>query len=277
MKMYPRLLVISWIVCSGWVFAQEAQNPDNVLPPPPWLAKAPDMSHWEVDYSRQQSDSSNSAVSATNGASKKTPDDKTIEVIKTGKTIFQQITDYTGGTNQTWRKDGLIVMKGGPSNPWFVAITPSPKDSFQDVDYIKADFAGFDWITAANFAGMQIIGGEKCLVFKAKVLALPPDDVVARQTQMSLLYQDAVRKNPKSPPSPAAYTVDLEKLKVDAEADIDLKTLLPISLKLGPIVRTYKFLPPPTTEVELPGDAQLAFNTYKKAYDAMMNVSGGSR
>jgi hypothetical protein len=272
-------LIVASLLITGQASAQEpVGDPAKVLPPPPWLNKAASLSHWVITYAQStESAATGESSSPENNnpeSAQKTPP-KTIEVTKTGKTILEKISGSTGTETQIWRKDGFILMKSSEKKDWFIGSIPPSNDPFQEADYATVDFAGFAWISAQTFAGIQLLQGSKCLVFKDKVLALSTPDVAARRDEADRAATEALLKNPNLAPTSAENT-DLSKYKVDVEADIDLKTRLPVSLKVGTETRTYKYFPPPDAELELPEDAQLALNKYKKGVAAIRNISAGS-
>ncbi len=273
-------LLFSLLLMAGIARAQEAQDgPANVLPPPPWLKKAPEMSHWVITYTAlpgktgTQPQESVPPSSDSNTSAKIPP--KTIEVIKAGKIILEQITGGTGATIQKWRQNGLLLMKSSENKDWFVGANPPPNDLFEEADYSTTDFAGFNWLSSQNFVGIQVIQGSKCLVFKDKILNLSSSDTAAIRGAESrrILYE--LLANPKMTPTSAA-NMDMSKYKVNAEADIDLKTLLPVSLRIGDTNRAYHFLSPPSSEPDLPEDGRLAYKKYQKSEQHFNTMSAGS-
>ena len=274
-------LIVATLLSVDPASAQDSSaDPANVLPPPPWLDKAPGMSHWVITYS-QTSGSLATALGESSppendnpGTTKKSPP-KIIDVTKTGKTILEKLTSATGSVTQIWRKDGFILMKSSENKDWFIGPIPTMNDPFGEADYATSDFAGFSWISAKNFVGIQALQSSKCLVFKDNVIALSTPDLTACKDDADRAALGAFMKNPKSTQAPVENT-DLSKYKVNVEADINLKSLVPVSLKVGTETRTYKYLPPPDNELELPEDAQVALIKYQKGLGAMRSISAGS-
>jgi hypothetical protein len=276
-KCYWMLMLISVITCT---FAQDPSIGPQTLPPPPWLAKAPDMSHWIITYSGSSANGLATPETGTpNGSGSplkpKTAPPRQIEVTKTGTTILQQVTSVSAAPVQTWRTNGFILMKGLDQKNWFAGSIPPSNDLFNEADYSTTDFAGFNWISAVNFVGIQNIQGVKCLIFKDKVMALSQLDIAARKDEANSSALAEARKNPNGPPPPMRDELDMDKYKVDAEADINLKTLLPVSLKINGNTRTYVYLPPPQAELQLPPDAQRALDDLQKKTTALRNMSAG--
>jgi hypothetical protein len=245
--MKPLCLLLAPLCLIGIASAQDNATPANQLPPPPWLNLAPNPSHWVVTYMTSDDSDSSKGSGDSGGAAPKTPP-KTIEVIKSDKIILEQTTDTDGTVTQTWRKDGYQLYKDPAGTVWTVFPVTDQKDPFGQPDYIKTDFAGFDWISQSNFVGIQSVSGDKCLVFKDKVMPLSAMMVSSLQTEA--LY--------------SGKPADLSSHMVDAEADIDFKTLLPISLKIGKITRVFTYQAPPASPLELPAEAQAALTEYLK-------------
>jgi hypothetical protein len=204
------------------------------------------MSHWVITYASSSSDGQDASTSSGGTAPNARP--KTVEVVKTGKTLLEQTTDETGNVVQIWRENGYQLFKD-PANPnWFVGPAIDEHDPFGQPDYVTADFAGFDWISEKNFVGIQTISGLKCLVFKDKVLPISANE-------KNILTMEAFQNQRKA---------DFSSRMVDAEADIDVDHLLPVSLKLGNITRLFTFDPNPPPPLDLPADAQAALTKYLK-------------
>jgi hypothetical protein len=216
------------------------------------------MSHWVITYMTGTDASDPWATPTSDDSVPKKIPPKTITVIKTGKTVMVQTTDETGSTRQVWLKDGNQLYRDALGN-WSVGPAADSKDPFGQPDYVKSDFAGFDWISAQNFAGIQLIKGDKCLVFRDKVLPLSDQDKGAISLEAYISKKQ----------------VDFTPYMVDAEADIDLNTLLPISLKLGNITRVYTYQPPPQAPLELPQAAQVALTKNQQALAPLLRNSAG--
>jgi len=234
-------LILAPLCLIATASAQDVPPTTDTLPPPPWLNRAPDMSHWIITYDG----------GSPSGSSETHSGPKAIEVIKSGKTMLEQTTNQDGSVSVVWRKDGYAFIKSPGGNQWTLQLVGDARDPFNKPDYTHTDFAGFDWIAEKNFVGINLVKGDKCLVFRDKVF--PLSDV-----ELNTLQLVATFNRDKGP-------FDLNAHMVDAEADIDLKTLLPISLKVGNSTRVFTYQAPPETSLDLPQDAQDAFTNYLKS------------
>jgi len=161
-----------------------AQDSNEVPPPaPPFLAPIPDVTACTVKVTSQL------------------PDGKPPEGIRSVK---QMVNIKSGGTRvlicfwtdgsqtQTWFVNGYCIEKtqGGGQ----IQVTPLSGAA----DSRNTDFPGFEWLSLANYSGLENKNGKRCYKFKAEV----------KQTG--------------------------QRVTVDYLAYIDVKTKLPVSWDVGP-------------------------------------------
>ncbi|MGC3989730.1 MAG: hypothetical protein QM796_08655 [Chthoniobacteraceae bacterium] len=196
---------------------------------------------------------------------------KVITVVKSGDVVFER-TAVEGGDNvDIWRKSGKGMAYIGPK----VSFPAPSGSSFNVTDYVKTDFAGFDWISASNFVGIRDVMGRKCLIFRDKTVTLEPQEISFIKTDISQrLSNEAGRKQDAqkaggSSVEGAHYApvrpFNLEDYKVEVVACIDLETRLPVLLQYGisgiqggMMARTYQYQAAPAS-LSLPPDVQKAF------------------
>jgi hypothetical protein len=226
------LLICFLLPLQGQQGGENSAKP--ALPPGPLIqARAPDFSQWVVTLTVEseataspQSDQQSNASAP--GAKPKNYFGKVVTTIQTGKLRLRETVDETGKTWQTWCVKGVQITLRPDSNAVFINSAPDPKNPMPFFsDYSATDFPEIpDGIIAAgNFVGIQTAYGKKCLVFKGSG---KPDPIAL----------------------PMPYT-----------AYIDFKTRYPVAVSYAGMLKTYEFVSPPTTEMDLPARVVEALKT----------------
>jgi hypothetical protein len=91
------------------------------------------------------------------------------------------------------------------------------------INFSQTDFPECAWVKPGEFAGIQVLGDHKCLVFTDKQTSNAPAQVA-------------------NPNAGAASST----------AYIDLETRLPVKNQVNGLTYTYQFLPPPTEMLAIP-------------------------
>ena len=248
-------------------------TPPTPLPPGPWLKRAPEPSQWIVTFSnapapkKQASSSNQTSPGGVAQVAKK------IVVTKNKDTLKEQTIKVDGSSIDVWRMQEIFFTKLPWVKDWIISPNGPPNNLFT-TDYSKVDFAGFDWISEKNYAGMVLVANRKCLVFRGKTVTTEPMDLQISNIDAQTAYaafatrkrmRDSVGITPDDDPNeeaPAPFNPNDHKM--DATAAIDAETGLPVQLVYatpgGIVTRAYQFLSAPATPLALPADAQTAFN-----------------
>ncbi len=125
--------------------------------------------------------------------------------------------------------DGLIRNRRDQS-----VVTYSP-------DFTDADFAGFDWLSAENYKGVQSVMGHECYFFS--------DEVESEDSKM-------LKASGMKP-------ADAKDSKFTARAFIDIKTRLPVVLQRGEETRVYAMAKPAAADLVLPAEVTMEIRDWK--------------
>ncbi len=253
------------------------------LPPPPWLKRAPEFSQWTVQYTRGDAQGKPPAKPTAPGAEK-----KSVQATKTQDIVLETTTRENGAVIERYCLRGQSLVQVNKTGGW-IASGNVGDNGFNEADYVKADFAGFGWISAKNYVGVQAVNNRKCLVFQDRVVTLDQQEIASLRASMDQAVNDwqaeqlrdgAETKTPASPTPgkkggvPASPTptkpkgsakpppaFNIEDYKTTATAYIDIDSGMPVALTYktlqgGKEGRTYIFQDPPTTPLELPPEVQ---------------------
>ena len=263
-------LVLSF---SGLINAQEpgvrsASSPPP-LPPGPWLKRAPAPCQWVVSYTGKSKEPAQPKASPS-----QTPVDpsarKTVAVIKTANLLVEVTTRQSGSVVSRWNASGLVLTQVGSGGNWFASAGGS-ENGFNETDYTKSDFPGFDWISEKNYVGVKAVGSQQYLVFHDKVVTMDPRDIAplqaeAQQSMNNWLIKQEERKSNRTSTAPVNQEeapppkFNIDDYKMEAVAMIDSATGLPVMLTYGTTTgnetRTYQFYPAPAVPPSLPPAAK---------------------
>lgn len=247
--------------------AGQAASSPPPLPPGPWLKRVPVPSQWIVSFSSKSQEAAKPKPTPVETRAK-----RTVAVSKGTNIMVEVTTRQNGAITQRWHAGGLFLTQVGRGGDW-IPSSGGPQNSFNDTDYSRSDFSGFDWISEKNYVGVRAIGKQQCLVFRDKVITMEPIDVEAIRSVIAQSLRDWQAKQedrkakagsspsaapPPSDPAPRPFNID--DYKMIAEATIDTASGLPVMLSYqterGAETRTYQFLPPPATPLSLPPEAQ---------------------
>ena len=149
------------------------------------------------------------------------------------------------------KQDVSVFEDGSQSEKWTrgsILATKDPGYSGVSIHVVQqtgpfADFPEFDWVSRGHYIGKQKVDSQDCLLFEEQEYAF-------RFVNLSLFK--AITSTPDGSPTSNIGN------KVPVIAIIDEKTRLPIQLKIGKDVRTFSYLPAPTTPLTLPPDFAVA-------------------
>jgi hypothetical protein len=167
-------------------------------------------------------------------AAKVAPNAKPEEKAATSTTIMGEVSGKaahvltvkaTGGKEEQWTDGKLLAtMDPGAKEPIFTTAA---------IDKIPMP----TWVSAENFAEIKSQGKKDYLIFRTQVVPAGTEII----------------QNLENPGQN-----DIEKLKVDAVATIDADTRLPVAMKEGETITTYRFEPlAPDTQI-IPAAIQAA-------------------
>lgn len=245
------------------------------MPPAgPLLNRAPKNAAWVIEtksLGATLSSSGGGIVEAKFG-SDSPGSQKRMTVIKNGNLVYEQITQADGAVVETWRAAGQEVI----SVPGKGAVMiPGGGTSFNRADYVNSDFAGFDWISAANFVGMRKVMGKNCMIFRGKTITKDPQELRIIQNTTSQAISEAKLRAQESHEGAINSNLGAEKgsvkafslsdYEVNVVAYIDSDTKLPVLLQYateqGEAVRIYEFQAQPAT-LSIPPDVLKILDNY---------------
>lgn len=243
MKTLTSILIAASSIAS--IFAQ-ANSPDT-LPQPPFLKRAPEKCQWQITTKSSGEALGESEGTAGNGHSANSP--KVTTVFKNGSLVFETTSLENGESVQSWCTGGIALMSMS-GKPW--VFLQGGGNSFENTDFSQSDFAGFNWVSQANFVGRQKVSGRPCLLFKDRVVTISPEQVrIEKEKADELMARGEIAKSNAHAAGKSEWdTVEakpfrIDDYKVEVTAYIDEETRLPIALVyMGPkgkMIRTYSF------------------------------------
>jgi hypothetical protein len=213
-----------------------AQTANNVpYPGGPVLAKTADFAKWTTTTLTSVPKSSTGDTTAP-ASSEKADLKKTI--VTTTKTLpvrLVSIIAANGEDQSIWCLEPFQVLTSQHFPKPFILTSPSPTY----VDYSRSDFPELEWISEANFVGIQKVGEKQVLLFRTTIA-------------------------PNAAAAAAAKAAGHEISGSLCEATVDAKTRLPVSFKQDGMVSTYDFEDPPTSVLVPPPEVK-ALLTEEKA------------
>jgi hypothetical protein len=215
------------------VRAQDAPAaPEKPVPPPGPLiqARAPEYSRWTMTTFTT---SGPQAQGGTSDGSQPAPSNtiaSATTITKTGDTIHVTWSDWNSDVWNIWVQgrlqafvwpDGKTIGVPAPQPPSTSSKSKYGNPLFQD--FTASDFHGFEWISPANFTGIEKVGGKKCLIFRSTSSFLGVTSPLVAAT--------------------------------------DLETRLPVQLQDGTMTTVYQFQAIGQTMQSPPENVQKFFNT----------------
>ncbi len=125
--------------------------------------------------------------------------------------------------------DGLIRNRRDHS-----VVTYSP-------DFTDADFAGFEWLSAETYKGVQSVMGRECYFFTDEV-----------ESEDSKMLQTS-----------GMIPADTKDSNFTARAFIDIKTRLPVVLQRGEETRVFAMAKPAAADLVLPAEVTMEIRDWK--------------
>jgi len=237
-----KLAAITKILCLGIVLtsgiaicAQAQQIPVKQRPVPPdgpLLNSAPDHSQWVTTYIYPQDQPKGDDAAQLPALPPTSP--RKILTTKTGNIIHEETVDVAGNKTDKWQEGSTLYLKPKNQAHWGVSSSAfrhnNPKDDPFENPLPANGFHDLDWITKDTFTGSIQSAQSTLLIF----VPMGADKVDLSDPKKSQDHLDSLQE--------VAY--------------IDAQTRLPVSLRIGKVVRTYTFLPPPSSMLALPPDLQ---------------------
>jgi hypothetical protein len=262
MKFYLSLLLLVSVPC--WLCAQSPAAPQ--LPQGPLLNRLEAPAAWTI--TAQASDNPPAAATGTDNSAPpvKNATPRITSVVKGQNLVFEKVLTENGTSIETWRVGDVAIMSQNKSG-WF--ITPGGGNTFNTTDYSKADFAGFDWISLANFSGPRDVAGKHCITFKSQVVTLDPLVLATMESDYKnkLVAKYMADQRAGKTPDTSSRAFNANAFKVDVEADIDNETRLPVQLIYKDqdgktITRSYIFQPAPA-QLSMPPEVENVLKGYQ--------------
>jgi len=222
------------------------------LPTGPLLNRAPDAYEWEIRV-----DTEESARPPQDGKAPPPPPPKTVVVTKGGKVVREVIAYANGSAIELWHRGGVTLSRNSSTHAW--SVSPGSTVGFESPDYVSSDFSGLEWISPATFTGIQSLQGRKVIVFTGSVCDKNENDFGVLKHQIDRERgAEALAHNLKT------KAFDPNDYKVPAVVYIDLETRLPLMLKYGNMIRSYRYRTPSQSILNLPPDAVMAVSGFEQ-------------
>jgi hypothetical protein len=226
-------------------------DPKSGLPKGPLLSRIPEFAIWSITYTYTDP---RETPPKKPGPENKPPEQeasiesarpKKVLLTKTKNILHVETLDERRQTWHRWCRDSkhLIVFPGGKG------LAPCDGQDIHNPfyeDYQSTTFPGFEWVSAATFAGVESVRQRDCMVFRSAVKGLD----LMNPGEAAKLRSMAGEGMP----------IPEEALKTKSTvAIIDLETRLPVALQVAGEVRQYTFLEPPGTILAFPDPVQAWF------------------
>ena len=207
------------------VVAQTANNAP--FPGGPVLAKTADFAKWTTTTITSVPESGTGGTDAS-PSSEKADLKKTI--VTTTKTLPVRLVSTiaaNGEERSIWCLEPFEVLTSQHLPKPLLFTSPNPIY----VDYSRSDFPELEWISEANFVGIQKVGERQELHFRTTIA-------------------------PNASAAATAKAAGHELSGTLCEATVDAKTRLPVSFKQGDEISTYNFEEPPTSVLVPPPEVK---------------------
>ena len=235
-----------------------ATRPKVELPKGPLLSRIPAFASWSITYTYADPQD---APQKTPGQENKPPETDTSATVarpkrvlftKTRNILHVETVDEKRQTWNRWCRDALqsVVFPAGKG-----IASCEGQDIYNPFyeDYQGTTFPGFEWVSAATFAGIENVHSRDCMVFRSAVTGL---DLMSpgEAAKLRALADEGT-------PIPE------EALKTKSTvAIVDLETRLPVALQVAGEVRKYTFLAQPSAMLEFPDRVQALFTERDAAW-----------
>lgn len=217
----------------------DASPPARPTPPAgPLLGPAPEFSAWEIRMIYPEETPAVAAANRADNARRLVQ----VNTTKTGKILHEVSLFADNRQTDLWNNGPMQYEKQTGASYWTARDGRITDRGLTDGKYVAPTATGFhdlDWVGAGSYVGTVAIGGRNCLV-------------CAQTGAEKVNATDA-----------AGWKQQVDALPVVAY--IDAETRLPISLRTGRTVRSYRFGSPPTAMQTLPPDLNAEI---KKGEDA---------
>ena len=211
-------------------------TPPPVPPPGRLLNRAPDFSQWTVSYKTSVPDKPNPGekVPVDSG-------DSVTVVTKTKPVYHVQRLNGAGRRIDQWAEGGVqVVILPNAQLP----LVSAPGGESYGINFTRSDFPDVAWVSRKNFADIKNVMGFDCLIFRDKV----------------------------RPIMEGARGVGEVIPTLDAEAGIDIKSRLPIYLRLGDSMTTYVYGTAPSSPLVPPANIASLIQQWSATLDLASKV-----
>jgi hypothetical protein len=241
------------IFCATWLGAITALADDRPpLPAKKMPAELPASAAWEITFkyndepAKAAGATETGASPAADGAAAETePRPVKMVVTRTGDTIREETSWSVGKKTEKWiLRKNLQVIEDLTTGRLFRLPATTLIDDFSD--YSKGSFSELAWISPEHYQGVRKVNERPCFIFTAAC--------------GQAVGQLAAELNPEIPAELRGTATDDVKLDVA----IDTATLLPVFFNNGRVMKSYRILPPPTSQLVMPPKFAEAFDEWIK-------------
>lgn len=231
--------------------APASPSPRPAPPVGPLLKPAPDFSAWEIAFIYPEDSSGKATTTAgSTPAVNRTENARRLRQVNTTKTgkIIHEVSMYASGKQvDTWHDGKIQYQKQAGAGFWVARNGTVLDGTSTDNSYVAFPNSGFrdlDWVTDKTYVATVPYGDRACLVF----------------------VQTGANKIDTNDPARLKQILDGQEVV----AYVDAETRLPISHRIGKILRVYKFTAPPSEMQTFPPDLA---GEIKRGEDARTRVN----
>jgi hypothetical protein len=168
-------------------------------------------------------------------------------VIKTGTAYYRREISDNGDALLQWCLDGIELTGKSDKGPFL--FSDGNDSSIFELSYRGSDFPDIAWVGPDNYAGVDVVGGVKCLLFKKQMPRIK-ESLIKRMTART---QDAALKD-----------------TLETTVWINSETRLPVQETMPGQRLIYKFLAAPNEQLTIPPAAAQEMQAWR-AQKAVMN------
>ena len=189
-------IAICVLATSSASLRAQAPAPPIIPASPPagkLLAPAPESAQWTIDITAVPP--ANAKPHAASARPASSPPPQRVTVTKSGSVRHVTGVVFGGIVEELWIDGSTQVMiSPGMERPVIFDLHDGIDPYF--TRYCRADFPGFEWLSATNFAGMTNVGARKCFVFRTTAKVDAPVLDATGGTGPALAYIDAETRLP---------------------------------------------------------------------------------
>ena len=205
--------ILAAAVLIGLTAAVRAQGPNVPPPHDPALSRAPEFAAWTVTYKYRPREA-NPDPAAPPLPEPERP--QTLSIQKTHKTYCEQLRLTSGAKSEKWVFENIQLMMP-VGNQSIVAVSAPNGDEYPSPDYSDysaCDFQGLDWISLANYRGVEVYQGANVYRFEAD----GESALLSTDTQLPVIASDKTGTQVYTfGPPPTAELVPSKRFQVALE------------------------------------------------------------